>query len=455
MHSEPITQLVHAARKAVIEAQNIAAQVPELLGTVKRSQILSSLKMTEAALEANIQQLRTELASAYVCLKACRFPSEEHNGLYSAIAALIFCLEDLELETARAGYPEPPIGGSLGTVLLANRDVYKEELANIIARLDELDVDVRKLTAARSNLDTITETEKEILSYVGDEFETRSNAAHQLLDQQRINVGGVARIMHSIAVLSRTFYHTVQPSYSRASAFTKSASKALVRLSIRALSATQQFMKSLDINRRLATGDRSQARAGSQQKLKTCILLDYDNIYLMLRRDSHDASRRFAKDCGVWLRAIVDGVLIDGDNDKVKYSRTINVLRCYGNPVPRRNPDDNSTDMNSFPFVRHHFLRQGFEVVDCPPLTAQLKNASDIRMVLDVNTIIQRENRIDEFIFLTVDADFTPVLQMLRAADRRCVVYSTEYTAAPYLAIANGEIRHSRMLGLLLGESRV
>ena len=58
--------------------------------------------------------------------------------------------------------------------------------------------------------------------------------------------------------------------------------------------------------------------------------------------------------------------------------------RCYGNPVPRRNAHDNSTDMNSFPFVRHHFLRAGFEVVDCPPLTAQLKNSSDIRMVMDI-----------------------------------------------------------------------
>ena len=49
------------------------------------------------------------------------------------------------------------------------------------------------------------------------------------------------------------------------------------------------------------------------------------------------------------------------------------------NPVPRRNQSDNSTDMSSFPFVRHHFLRAGFEVVDCPPLTAQLKNSADIR----------------------------------------------------------------------------
>ena len=61
-------------------------------------------------------------------------------------------------------------------------------------------------------------------------------------------------------------------------------------------------------------------------------------------------------------------------------------IKLFGGPGTshrRRNPSDNSTDMNSFPFVRHHFLRAGFEVIDCPPLTAQLKNSSDIRMVMD------------------------------------------------------------------------
>ena len=71
--------------------------------------------------------------------------------------------------------------------------------------------------------------------------------------------------------------------------------------------------------------------------------------------------------------------------------RRIVMNRCYGNPVPRRNTHDNSTDMNSFPFVRHHFLRAGFEVVDCPPLTAQLKNSSDIRMVMDVRDYLTHD----------------------------------------------------------------
>ena len=93
----------------------------------------------------------------------------------------------------------------------------------------------------------------------------------------------------------------------------------------------------------------------------SAVFVDYDNIYLSLKRKSEEAAKRFAKDAGVWLREIESGRLITATNapsDNVK--RRIVMNRCYGNPVPRRNQNDNSTDMNSFPFVRHHFLRSGF-----------------------------------------------------------------------------------------------
>jgi hypothetical protein len=124
--------------------------------------------------------------------------------------------------------------------------------------------------------------------------------------------------------------------------------------------------------------------------------------------------------------------------------------RCYGNPVPRRNAHDNSTDMSSFPFVRHHFLRAGFEVIDCPPLTAQLKNSADIRMVMDIRDLLMHETYFDEFIILSGDADFTPVLIRLRAHARRTVVFANDFTAAPYTAICDGEVREAALIDLIL-----
>ena len=185
----------------------------------------------------------------------------------------------------------------------------------------------------------------------------------------------------------------------------------------------------------------------------SAVFVDYDNIYLSLKRKNEEAAKRFAKDAGVWLRQIENGHIITPTNGIFgDVKRRIVLNRCYGNPVPRRNSHDNSTDMNSFPFVRHHFLRSGFEVVDCPPLTAQLKNSSDIRMVMDLRDYLTHDTYFDEFIILSGDADFTPVLQRLRQHARRTVIFANDYTAAPYTAICDGEIREQDLIALLLGD---
>ena len=193
-----------------------------------------------------------------------------------------------------------------------------------------------------------------------------------------------------------------------------------------------------------------------QGQILTAVLVDYDNIYLALRRKSEEAARRFAKDAALWLREIESGSLITPTNSVFgKANRRIVLNRCYGNPVPRRNTNDNSTDMNSFPFVRHHFMRSGFEVVDCPPLTAQLKNSSDIRMVMDVRDFLLHDTYFDEFIILSGDADFTPVLHRLRAHARRTVIFANDHTAVPYKAISDGEVRESDLIALLTQEKVV
>ncbi|MDX2258601.1 MAG: NYN domain-containing protein, partial [Hyphomicrobiaceae bacterium] len=170
------------------------------------------------------------------------------------------------------------------------------------------------------------------------------------------------------------------------------------------------------------------------------------------KRKSEEAARRFAKDSSTWLAAIATGRLITPTNGPaLSMPRRIVMNRCYGNPVPRRNAGDNSTDMSSFPFVRHHFLRSGFEVIDCPPLTAQLKNSADIRMVMDVRDYLLHDTYFDEFVILSSDADFTPVLHRLRQHARRTVVYANDYTAAPYTAICDGEVREADLIALLMG----
>ncbi|MEQ1669329.1 MAG: NYN domain-containing protein, partial [Hyphomicrobium sp.] len=186
------------------------------------------------------------------------------------------------------------------------------------------------------------------------------------------------------------------------------------------------------------------------------VFVDYDNIYLSLKRKNEDAAKRFAKDSSVWLQAIVSGDLITPTSSlAAPEARRIVMNRCYGNSQPRRNAHDNSTDMNSFPFVRHHFMRSGFEVIDCPPLTQQLKNSADIRIVMDIRDIIAHDTYFEEFIILSGDADFTPVLHRLRAHARRTVVFANDHTAQPYTAISDGEIRESNLIAALLNTRTV
>ena len=183
----------------------------------------------------------------------------------------------------------------------------------------------------------------------------------------------------------------------------------------------------------------------------SAVFVDYDNIYMSLRRKNEEAAKRFAKDAGAWVREIESGRLITSTNGPMQERpRRIVMNRCYGNPVPRRNTTDNSTDMNSFPFVRHNFLRAGFEIIDCPPLTQQLKNSADIRMVMDVRDFLTHDTYFDEFVILSGDADFTPVLHRLRAHARRTVIFANDFTAQPYTAICDGEVRESDLLNLLL-----
>lgn len=188
----------------------------------------------------------------------------------------------------------------------------------------------------------------------------------------------------------------------------------------------------------------------------SAIFVDYDNIYLSLKRKNEEAAKRFAKESHRWVRAIESGRLITTTNGLGgPVQRRMVMNRCYGNPVPRRNQTDNSTDMSSFPFVRHHFLRGGFEVVDCPPLTAQLKNSADIRMVMDIRDFLTHDTYFDEFVILSSDADFTPLLHRLRAHARHTIVFSNDHTAAPYSALSDGEIRETSLIDLLLEDAQI
>ena len=157
--------------------------------------------------------------------------------------------------------------------------------------------------------------------------------------------------------------------------------------------------------------------------MKSALFIDFDNVFTQLRQVNADAAERFARYPTEWLRWLADSLPLpephgEGDN------RRLLVRRCYLNP-------------NWYQNFRHAFLRAGFEVVDCPPVTSQGKTSTDIHMVLDIVELLQHETRYDEFIVFSADADFTPVLRKLRRFDRRTTVLAIGYPSAAYQASAD------------------
>ena len=157
--------------------------------------------------------------------------------------------------------------------------------------------------------------------------------------------------------------------------------------------------------------------------MKSALFVDFDNVFSQLRQLQPDAAERFARHPSEWIGWLTRSLALPEPHEEGERRRLL-VRRCYLNP-------------NWYQNYRHAFLRAGFEIVDCPPVTSQGKTSTDIHMVLDIVDLLQHETRCDEFIVFSADADFTPVLRKLRRYDRRTTVLAIGFPSAAYQASAD------------------
>ncbi|HEY0782629.1 MAG TPA: NYN domain-containing protein [Thermoanaerobaculia bacterium] len=155
--------------------------------------------------------------------------------------------------------------------------------------------------------------------------------------------------------------------------------------------------------------------------VRTALFVDFDNIYLGLQNEDPGAAEQFATHPGRWLRWLQDYLPCEVEGTEGRSRRKILFRRCYLNP-------------SQFSRFRPYFIRSAFEVVDCPPLTRGGKTSADIQMVMDILDALGHATRFDEFIILSGDADFTPVLLRLSKHDRRSVVLAAGPASAAYKA---------------------
>ena len=159
--------------------------------------------------------------------------------------------------------------------------------------------------------------------------------------------------------------------------------------------------------------------SGDTRRLRCALFVDFDNVLIGLQQLDARLADRFATDPGHWL-----GELATGADDDGTFTRRFLVLNCYLNPA-------------RFSEFRPHFTRAGFQVVDCPSLTQQGKSSADINLVLDAVDALAAPTRYDEFVILSADADFTPLIQRCRANDRHVTVVTASPAASAYRAVAD------------------
>ena len=175
---------------------------------------------------------------------------------------------------------------------------------------------------------------------------------------------------------------------------------------------------------------------------KAVVLVDFDNVFSTLWELDGEAAFRFASDPDGWLRSLSERYLNDGP-------RRWLVARCYFNPSGWVHAPGEPRDRLYFSRFRIGLVRAGFDVVDCPSISRGGKNAADIRIVIDALDLLGHRTRFDEFVIASGDSDFMPLLQRIRAEDRRTTVVSPGYLAAAYSASADRIIDFDALRELL------
>ena len=165
----------------------------------------------------------------------------------------------------------------------------------------------------------------------------------------------------------------------------------------------------------------SNATSNDIHSVNTALFVDFDNIYLSLAEQDSDIAGEFATSPDRWLEWLEQHLSTHYLNADDPGQRRILIRRCYLNP-------------QSFSKYRPYFIRAAFEVIDCPPLTTRGKTSTDIHMVMDMLDALNHTTHFNEFIVMSGDADFTPVLLRLRKHARRSVVISAGYVSPAYKA---------------------
>ncbi len=175
-------------------------------------------------------------------------------------------------------------------------------------------------------------------------------------------------------------------------------------------------------------------------RVRAALFVDFDNVFLSLEGVDARAARRFAEHPGRWIEWLERGYHTTSGRRESRSRHALLIRNCYLNP-------------SIFSRFRDVFTQNAFSVIDCPPLTGGSKSGADIHMVIDMIDALNHATPFDEFIILSADTDFTPVLRRLRAHDRRTAMLANTTIAPVLTATCSYTIEQSVFIDGALGEA--
>lgn len=178
--------------------------------------------------------------------------------------------------------------------------------------------------------------------------------------------------------------------------------------------------------------------------IRAALYVDFDNFFGGLIATDPGSAVEVAMNPSRWLSRLTYAHSTDG-------GRRWLALRCYMNPSGSVASPLADGERLYFSKFRPYFVQAGFEVIDCPTL-ARGKNAADIRIVIDVMSALQAPDRVEEFVLASSDADFTPLLHVVRSHDRSITMIATGETASAYEALADRLLDSEAILDLARSE---
>ena len=183
------------------------------------------------------------------------------------------------------------------------------------------------------------------------------------------------------------------------------------------------------------------------KRLRSALYVDFDNILSGLLELDREAAMAFAKDVTKWLERFRQFELPKDTR------RDLLVQRVYLNPNGWVEDKELGNESGRLYLQRFRpiLTRAGFEVIDCPAVTRQQKNAADIRIVIDVMLALEGNVRYDEVLIASSDSDFTPLLHVLRARDFRIGLLSAGEVSAAYRSVAHLFVGPEQLISLVRG----